>query len=92
MKTWQILLAALLCTTASANAQALPPVPEGGLVTTLHGPCTDNVTGVRGYCVVQVDSNKQTYVTLIIDDVVQTIRKVIGDSYETLYQRGKHDL
>ena len=91
MKTLLTLLAALFVTT-SVNAQALPPVPEGGLITVQHGYCTDNVTERDGYCVIQVDMENNTYVTLILDDVIQTVRKVVGDSYVTIYQRSKHDL
>lgn len=91
MRTFVTLLAVLFAST-SVSAQALPPVPEGGLITVQHGFCTDNVTERHGYCVVQVDIENNTYVTFILDDVIQTVRKVVGDSYVTIYQRGNHDL
>lgn len=92
MKTLLILLVALVFGTQSGNAQALPPVPEGGLHTTQHGPCTDNVTGRHGICVIQMDVDGNSYVTLLIDGQVETIRQAVDGSYITLYQRGEHGL
>ena len=54
---------------------------------TYQSPCQDPETGPEGYCVVSIAVlTGETYVMFVIDGELQSIRRVVGDSFETVWQ------
>lgn len=81
-------LATLLwCLTSPANAEPMPPPPEGGLMVITEGPCRDIATQAQGYCVMSSDVNGNIYVMFALDGELVEIRKVVGDTYEVVWTR-----
>ena len=70
-----------------AHAQSLPPTPEGGLNHYLVFDCSDNVSGQKGKCVRSRDVEGNEYLIFVQNDIIQFIRLVGEDDYETIYMR-----
>lgn len=80
-----VLLGILLPTTVLSEDNPLPPVPEGGLMLVMEGACTDDASGVPGYCVMSQDRDGNIYVMFAVDGELVEIRQVVGDSYIVLW-------
>lgn len=81
-----LLLALCLALGATTTrADEPPPVPEGGLSTIYEAPCSDNETGIEGYCYFMQDVSGDVYLTFWVNDELMFIRHVIGDGYEVIW-------
>lgn len=72
---------------ASSMADEPPPPPEGGLTFIADAPCTNNETGAKGHCYISVDKQGNQYLAFYQGDIIMFIRKVVGDDYETVWER-----
>ncbi len=86
-----LLLALCLALGATTTrADEPPPVPEGGLNFYYETPCTDNETGAAGYCYLGQAVDGTTYLTFFQDGELMFIRKITGETYETVWTRATY--
>lgn len=71
---------------SSSLANEPPPVPEGGLAILHEQPCSDGETMQKGYCYYMQDTEGNVYVTFWQGETLQFIRKIVGESYETVWE------
>lgn len=85
MKLAYALTALLALSSPSLADHPVPPVPEGGINYTIQGECQDNETGEKGYCYAGYTKDGTFVLSFWQDGVLKMIRRVVGDSYETIW-------
>ena len=88
----RIFLAIFLLIASPVLANEPPDPPEGGFVVLFASPCSDDESGEKGECyLLQAVKDGVQYVTFYQGERLMFIRKVVGDSYETVWVRDSYN-
>lgn len=87
---WVLLF--MLCA-SMVRADEPPPPPEGGINYSLQSPCSDNETGLTGFCYAGYGTDGTFYLTFWQDGVLQFIRRVPPGqtNYEVVWVRNTYN-
>lgn len=87
MKVLTLITALLLVAWCGSLQAEVPPVPPGGLRTIMAGECTDDQSGIAGFCAIQEDRDGNIYVVFSnLRGEIQFIREAKEDGYITHYE------
>lgn len=85
MRAFYLSLAIALTPMMATADHPIPPVPEGGIRYVMEGECQDNETKAEGYCYGGYTADGTFILTFWQDGELKFIRRVVGDSYETVW-------